>query len=105
MVMKHTALISSIAVAGLAVGGFAAPVANASGNELPLAGDTPAVANEDVIELAICLDTSGSMDGLINSARQTLWTIVNDHAEAERTTALRGARLSYGGDGRNAGNG
>ena len=103
--MKQPALISSIAVASLAVGGLAASVANAGGNELPLPGDTPAVANEHVIELAICLDTSGSMDGLINSVRQKLWTIVNDLAKAEPTPTLRVALLSYGNDGHNAENG
>ena len=103
--MKQAALISSIAVASLAVGGLAASVANAGGNELPLSGDTPAVANEHVIELAICLDTSGSMDGLINSARQKLWTIVNDLAKAEPTPKLRVALLSYGNDGHNPENG
>ena len=103
--MKQPALISSIAVASLAVGGLAASVANAGGNELPLPGDTPAVANEHVIELAICLDTSGSMDGLLNSVRQKLWTIVNDLAKAEPTPTLRVALLSYGNDGHNPENG
>jgi len=63
------------------------------------------VANEHVVELAICLDTSGSMDGLINSARQKLWTIVNDLAKAEPTPTLRVALLSYGNDGHNPENG
>ncbi len=105
--MKHPALtlISSLAAVSLAVGGFAAPVANAGDNELPLPGNTPTVANEHVIELAICLDTSGSMDGLINSARQKLWTIVNDLAKAEPTPRLRVALLSYGNDGHNPENG
>lgn len=31
-----------------------------------------------VIQLAICLDTSGSMGGLIHQARSRLWAIVND---------------------------
>ncbi|GJM23872.1 MAG: hypothetical protein DHS20C16_02870 [Phycisphaerae bacterium] len=66
---------------------------------VPLPGNTPAMVNEHVIELAICLDTSGSMDGLINSARQKLWTIVNDLAKAEPTPKLRVALLSYGNDG------
>ncbi len=35
------------------------------------------------IDLAICLDTSGSMDGLIESAKQRLWALVNDLAKAE----------------------
>ncbi len=69
------------------------------GNEVLLPGDTPAFVNGHVIELAICLDTSGSMDDLINSARQKLWTIVNDLARAEPTPQLRVALLSYGNDG------
>jgi hypothetical protein len=103
--MKHAALISSIVVASLAVGGPAAPAANAGDDELPLPGDTPTVADGHVIELAICLDTSGSMDGLIHSARQKLWTIVNDLARAEPTPRLRVALLSYGNDGHDRENG
>lgn len=36
------------------------------------------------IEMAILLDTSGSMSGLINQARTQLWKIVNEFAAAER---------------------
>lgn len=36
------------------------------------------------IEMAILLDTSGSMSGLINQARTQLWKIVNEFATAER---------------------
>lgn len=52
-----------------------------------------------VIELAICLDASGSMDGLIDAAKQKLWAIVNDLALAEPTPELRVALLIYGNDG------
>lgn len=65
----------------------------------------PDCSGSRVIELAICLDTSGSMDGLINSARQKLWTIVNDLAKAEPTPRLRVALLSFGNDGHNSENG
>ncbi|MHC4652135.1 MAG: hypothetical protein ACYTES_14940 [Planctomycetota bacterium] len=41
------------------------------------------------VDLAICLDTSGSMSGLINAARQKLWAIVNELALAEPTPKLR----------------
>ena len=51
------------------------------------------------VDLAICLDTSNSMDGLIDSARQTLWAIVNDLALAEPTPKLRVALLAYGSPG------
>lgn len=38
----------------------------------------------DHIQLAILLDTSNSMDGLINQARTQLWKIVNELATAKR---------------------
>ena len=38
----------------------------------------------DRIQLAILLDTSNSMDGLINQARTQLWKIVNELATAKR---------------------
>lgn len=52
-----------------------------------------------VIDLALCLDTSNSMDGLIDSARQRLWSIVNDLALAKPTPRLRVALLAYGNNG------
>ncbi len=58
-----------------------------------------------VVELAICLDTSGSMDGLIENAKQKIWAIVNDLALAEPTPLLRVALLTYGNDGHLAENG
>ncbi|MEM7165623.1 MAG: vWA domain-containing protein [Planctomycetota bacterium] len=57
------------------------------------------------IQLAICLDTSGSMDGLINSARQKIWTIVNDLDRATPTPELRIALLTFGNDGHAEANG
>jgi hypothetical protein len=66
---------------------------------------TSTPAGERVVELAICLDTSGSMDGLINSARTKLWAIVNDLALATPTPRLRVALLTYGNDGHDAENG
>ena len=41
------------------------------------------------VDLAICLDTSGSMSGLIESAKQKLWTVVNELAQARPTPRLR----------------
>ncbi len=51
------------------------------------------------VDLAICLDTSGSMSGLIESAKQKLWAIVNDLALAQPAPKLRVALLTYGNDG------
>jgi hypothetical protein len=41
-------------------------------------------ADRPHIEMAILLDTSGSMQGLIDQARTQLWKIVNEFATAER---------------------
>lgn len=51
------------------------------------------------VDLAICLDTSGSMNGLIDSARQGIWAIVNDLALAKPTPKVRVALLTFGNDG------
>ena len=50
------------------------------------------------IDVAICLDTSNSMDGLIDSAKSKLWTIVNDLAKVQPTPTLRVALYQYGND-------
>ena len=50
-------------------------------------GTDQAVAKKDAgpqIQIAILLDTSGSMSGLINQARTQLWKIVNEFATAEQ---------------------
>ena len=51
------------------------------------------------VDLAICLDTSGSMNGLIDAARQNIWTIVNDLALAKPAPKLRIALLTFGNNG------
>lgn len=52
--------------------------------------------DRDPIDLVIVLDTSGTMRGLIDSARIGLWDIVNDLAIAEPTPRLRVGLVSYG---------
>ena len=51
------------------------------------------------IDLVIALDTSGSMSGLINSARQKLWDIVNEVAQARPTPSLRVGLVTFGSGG------
>jgi hypothetical protein len=51
------------------------------------------------VEVAILLDTSNSMDGLINQAKSQLWTIVQQFAKAKKngqTPILRVALFEYG---------
>lgn len=48
------------------------------------------------IDLAICLDVSGSMEGLLNAARQNLWAVVNELATLQPAPQLRVALLTFG---------
>jgi hypothetical protein len=54
------------------------------------------------VDLVIALDTSSSMDGLIDSARAKLWDVVNLLAHAKPQPQLRVGIISYGNDGYDA---
>jgi hypothetical protein len=56
----------------------------------------PPATKSQPVDVMLCLDTSGSMDGLIDSAKRRLWTVVNDLAKVEPTPSLRVALYSYG---------
>lgn len=72
--------------------GGAAGVAYAAGSHLPSssrATDSIAVASareaaQDTVQIALLLDTSGSMEGLINQARSHLWKVVDDLGKMTR---------------------
>jgi von Willebrand factor type A domain len=58
--------------------------------------------SEEKIQLAILLDTSNSMDGLIDQAKAQLWKVVNELARAKRHgvhPTLEVALFQYGNDG------
>jgi hypothetical protein len=98
--------LSALALSALAAASLPAAPARADGAygddgapQAVLATPTPA---RRAVDLAICLDTSGSMDGLIDAARQKIWSIVNDLALAKPAPQLRVALLTYGNDGHDA---
>jgi hypothetical protein len=75
---------------------------------LPLLGNKT-VPNSKIatntVQLAILLDTSNSMDGLIDQAKSQLWKIVNEMARTERdgeSINLYVALYEYGNDGLSA---
>lgn len=57
---------------------------------------TPVDVAKRNVDLVIALDVSGSMSGLIESAKQRLWDIVNELGRAEPKPVLRVAILSFG---------
>ena len=66
-------------------------------------GDKPPFRGKRAaVDLALLLDTSNSMDGLINQAKSQLWTIVQQFAKAKKhgqTPVLRVALFEYGNNG------
>src|SRR5690348_15395301 len=74
----------------------------AAGSEPRAAAQAPKpAAGAKNIDLVICLDISGSMRGLVNSARVKLWDIVNELARVKPAPNLRVALYSYGGTAKN----
>jgi hypothetical protein len=62
----------------------------------PLSNAAPKDATPKPVDVVLCLDTSSSMDGLIDSAKRKLWAVVNDMAKMEPTPSLRVGLYSYG---------
>ncbi|HSQ56284.1 MAG TPA: VWA domain-containing protein [Gemmata sp.] len=79
----------------LAVGVLVAPVWSQEKAEQPAAA-AKAATDGKPIDLVLCLDVSGSMNGLIDSAKIRLWDIVNELARLKPTPKLRVALYSYG---------
>jgi hypothetical protein len=65
---------------------------------LQAAPDPAPAAKPRAVDVVLCLDTSNSMDGLIDSAKRKLWAIVNDLAKIDPAPSLRVALYSYGND-------
>lgn len=67
--------------------------------KVEVVGKPPFTGQRASVDVAILLDTSNSMDGLINQAKSQLWTIVQQFAKAKRngqTPVLRVALFEYG---------
>lgn len=71
----------------------------------PMTADAPPVEvarqARPLVQVALLLDTSNSMDGLINQARSQLWTIVNEIGRSKRDglpPRLQVALIEYGND-------
>jgi hypothetical protein len=94
---KRTACVGVMAVVfGLCVSGAQAVESPVEQTKVP---ETP------LVQMAILLDTSGSMSGLIDQARAELWAIVNEFIFAQQkgmTPTVQVALFEYGNDGLSA---
>ena len=91
---------AALIAAGLAVVGQT--TTGAAGEKVIGKPELPQVRR---IDLAICLDTSSSMRGLISSAKQKLWAVVSEIATARPRPVFRVALYEYGNSGRSSENG
>eukprot|EP00913_Durusdinium_trenchii_P023430 g22008.t1 len=92
---RWMSLAVALTAAGLSAGTAATALARS-----PVVAEKPVkAAAAPRIQIAILLDTSNSMDGLIHQARQQLWRIVNEFATARRNGKapnLEVALMQYG---------
>jgi hypothetical protein len=104
--MKNTKIMTAIALLGLLTS------CKGSNHESEIAATIPPIENpsneivEDIkpatIQIALLLDTSNSMDGLIDQAKTQLWDIVNKMSSAhcnEQQALLEIALYEYGNSG------
>lgn len=94
-------LITTFAYASssLAVETITIKVATDSKSEVKSDAKAPFTGDRAAVDVAILLDTSNSMDGLINQAKSQLWTIVQQFAQAKKegkTPTLRVSLFEYG---------
>ena len=74
------------------------PVISCAGQ--PVRQAQPAVTMNPIapprIDVVFCIDCSGSMGGVIDTAKQKVWEIVNEIAKAKPVPVLRIGLLGYG---------
>jgi len=97
--MKRTTMLGLCV--GMVLAGFSAAWAAGPGDRARVGAAAPATGGKHV-DLVICLDTSNSMDGLIASAKQKLWAVVNELATARPRPILRVGLYHYGNNGLDA---
>src|SRR5690349_259986 len=56
----------------------------------------PTVADTPVVDIVFCIDCSGSMGPVIDTAKQKVWAIVNEVAKIKPTPILRIGMYGYG---------
>jgi hypothetical protein len=89
-------IVSGLCLLGVAAAGLRAADEPAAAERAALPTPRP------MVQMAILLDTSGSMDGLIDQARTQIWKLVNDFAKSKRagqTPILQVALYHYGNNG------
>lgn len=98
--MKKSNFIKTAALLGIALIGFLESGFTTAKHVSPISKSED--AKQYYVKIALLLDTSNSMDGLINQAKAQLWDIVNEFTYAkcgnEKQPSLQIALYEYGND-------
>ncbi len=87
------------AVSVMSVSVYAGPKVSVTIDVPPDTDVTILTVDEPAIQIALLLDTSNSMDGLINQAKSQLWSIVNEFAKTKhdgQSPPVQVAMFEYG---------
>lgn len=68
-----------------------APLTRSTASDGEILGEEPRA-----VDVVICLDTSGSMEGLLDAARARLWDVIGELARMKPTPELRVGLLTFG---------
>jgi hypothetical protein len=71
------------------------PYLGSSATNLPVAPAQPPVAAGHKIEVVFVLDTTSSMSGLIDTAKEKIWSIATTLAQAEQAPEIRMGLVAY----------
>src|SRR3954454_9032798 len=74
---------------------LAAALAALAGVPSPAGADAAPAAKKPHVEVVFCLDTTGSMGGLIDGAKQKVWAICNQIAGGKPTPDLKVGLVAY----------
>ena len=80
---------------GFAAAQVAEPIARPALAPIPADPAAPDAAAESVIDVVFVLDTTGSMSGLIEGAKQKIWSIANTVATAQPRPVIRMGLVGY----------
>jgi Mg-chelatase subunit ChlD len=86
-----TTLFLSLILVSLSLHSFA----QKSATKAPPARSKSAPDNRDTLEIVFVLDTTGSMGGLIDGARQRIWGIINDVMQKPSKPRVRVGLVAY----------
>jgi Mg-chelatase subunit ChlD len=92
--MVRSSLCRRAALLGALVGGLTLVLAAPAAEEKK-AEPKPAAKAKPKVEVVFCLDTTGSMGGLIDGAKQKIWSICNQIAGGKPTPELKVGLVAY----------